>query len=451
MIVDYRNCDPTRMADALQRVYAASAVDFRSREDASLTVSGAEQHDLAVHEVRHSRPFECATSGPRPALLVVVGTRGEGVFSHERGEFRCAPGAGGVVSGDGEWRIAAGHALQHLLIRIDTRALTHYRARWLGIEPDRPVAFAPAPLSGELARHLRQAALAMRQLLRMQWCPAAAVRASLEHVLSLLLTMHPHDGSARMTQRVRFGKSRVREARWLIENAAHPLTMGALAEQMRCPIAQLVMGFRQHAAEMSLESLLRTTWRPQRPVAADIRGRRGVRAGEGGNPGAPARATTAGAALRLTVAQVVDLEEFIQDNLGEKISMADLARRLGLETARFSARFRNTFGAPPAQHLIRRRLERAQRLLKETSRTIADIAVETGFSSHSHLSSQFLSRLGTSPSAYRLELQTATRGAPVPRWACANGGEPRAAATTRCPTASCADADRSSPTWRRRS
>ncbi|UZW62202.1 AraC family transcriptional regulator [Lysobacter enzymogenes] len=416
MIVDIHSSDPTYWLEAMRKLYAGGVARFRSEPGSSLTIGGAEQEHLAVYEVHHSAPFECAASAPRDAHLIVVGIRGEGVFDHERGGFRCAPGSAGVVSGEGEWRIQAQAALGYLLIRIDQRGLGGQHDGSPPAGADRAIAFEPAALSCELSRHLHQAAVAMLQVLRMQWCPAAAVGALLEHVLSLLAEMHPHDPRIHPGQRAWFGKRQAREARWLIENATRPLSMGMLAEQMRCPIAQLVVGFGQHLPELSLEALLRTTWR-RPPAAGDLRGEREPRTGA--DAGSPAGVE---AALRLTVAQVVGVDEFIQRHLGDKIAIDDLARCAGLDRAKFSLRFRATFGVTPAQYLIRQRLERAKCLLERTNRSIADIAVETGFSSHSHLSSQFLRRVGVSPRAFRLGAGAAARDAPVPAWASARPG-----------------------------
>ncbi len=47
----------------------------------------------------------------------------------------------------------------------------------------------------------------------------------------------------------------------------------------------------------------------------------------------------------------------------------------------------------------------AKQLLKQTSRSIVEVALLCGFSSHSHLSKQFRQATGTTPSAYRASVQ----------------------------------------------
>jgi AraC family transcriptional regulator len=53
------------------------------------------------------------------------------------------------------------------------------------------------------------------------------------------------------------------------------------------------------------------------------------------------------------------------------------------------------------QYLLRRRVEWAAALLTGTEQPIADIAMTTGFSSQSHLTTAFRRVYSTTPAAYR--------------------------------------------------
>lgn len=55
----------------------------------------------------------------------------------------------------------------------------------------------------------------------------------------------------------------------------------------------------------------------------------------------------------------------------------------------------------PHQYLLQQRVERAKRLLKHTDRLIVDVALDCGFSSHSHLTKQFRQFTDMTPKAYR--------------------------------------------------
>jgi AraC family transcriptional regulator len=63
--------------------------------------------------------------------------------------------------------------------------------------------------------------------------------------------------------------------------------------------------------------------------------------------------------------------------------------------------FRQTTGESPHQFVLGRRIELAQQLLTETDASLAQVALQSGFASQSHLSSVFKRRLGLTPRAYR--------------------------------------------------
>ena len=84
------------------------------------------------------------------------------------------------------------------------------------------------------------------------------------------------------------------------------------------------------------------------------------------------------------------------------IKLADLAQLLDMSPFHFSRLFKRSIGMTPHQYLSQQRVERAKQLLKKSDRLIIDIALECGFSSHSHLSKQFRQITGITPKAYRL-------------------------------------------------
>ena len=97
------------------------------------------------------------------------------------------------------------------------------------------------------------------------------------------------------------------------------------------------------------------------------------------------------------------LREFIHENLCEKITLSELSRLAGLTTHQLLISFRQTFGTTPAQYVIQQRLHCAQRLLAGTKKDITTIALDCGFSSHSHLTSCFAKQLGCSPTKFRAQ------------------------------------------------
>ncbi|NKB18828.1 MAG: helix-turn-helix transcriptional regulator [Pseudanabaena sp. CRU_2_10] len=99
--------------------------------------------------------------------------------------------------------------------------------------------------------------------------------------------------------------------------------------------------------------------------------------------------------------QVLRVFEYINENLNQDIKLADLAQLLDISQFHFSHLFKQAIGISPYQYLIQQRIERAKQLLKQTERSIMEIALECGFNSHSHLSKQFRQLTGITPTAYR--------------------------------------------------
>jgi AraC family transcriptional regulator len=51
--------------------------------------------------------------------------------------------------------------------------------------------------------------------------------------------------------------------------------------------------------------------------------------------------------------------------------------------------------------VLRRRIERAKQLLRDTELPVLQVALRTGFASQSHLSTAFKRATGSTPGAYR--------------------------------------------------
>lgn len=92
---------------------------------------------------------------------------------------------------------------------------------------------------------------------------------------------------------------------------------------------------------------------------------------------------------------------YIEDNLSQNMSLADIAAVAGLSVSHFKSLFRESVGMPAHQYLIRRRVERAKGLLGEGTMSISQIAFETGFAHQSHLARHMRRVLGVSPKALR--------------------------------------------------
>lgn len=94
------------------------------------------------------------------------------------------------------------------------------------------------------------------------------------------------------------------------------------------------------------------------------------------------------------------LDQFIELNLSRRVHIDQLANFCFLSVSQFHERFKEKTGSTPHQYLMRKRIERAQHLLKEGFTPI-QVAEMSGFSSQSAMTSVFTQVLGISPVKYQ--------------------------------------------------
>lgn len=95
------------------------------------------------------------------------------------------------------------------------------------------------------------------------------------------------------------------------------------------------------------------------------------------------------------------LIETIEHQLAEPLSIGQLAAQCALSPYHFARMFRESFGVPPHQYLLARRLDRARAWLRNSSMSLSDIALACGFTSASHFANRFRHAIGATPGAYR--------------------------------------------------
>lgn len=99
------------------------------------------------------------------------------------------------------------------------------------------------------------------------------------------------------------------------------------------------------------------------------------------------------------------LVDFIEAHLDAPLSLGQLAGLCSLSEYHFARMFRQSFGLPPHQFVLARRLARARSLLRESAAPVGDIALACGFASASHFTQRFRLALGATPGEYRQALQ----------------------------------------------
>lgn len=93
--------------------------------------------------------------------------------------------------------------------------------------------------------------------------------------------------------------------------------------------------------------------------------------------------------------------ESMYENLGEPLTVDDLARTAMFSKFHFSRVFQRMTGLSPVRFLSALRIEEAKRLLRSTSLTVADISHQVGYNSVGTFSTRFHSSVGMSPREYR--------------------------------------------------
>lgn len=93
----------------------------------------------------------------------------------------------------------------------------------------------------------------------------------------------------------------------------------------------------------------------------------------------------------------------MQQDLESLRSIEQLCKQLGVGRRTLEKKFRDNLGKSPAEALTLIRLEEAKRLLLETSTTITQIAIRSGFFDASHFNKAFQKLTGRSASEYRQE------------------------------------------------
>jgi AraC family transcriptional regulator len=94
---------------------------------------------------------------------------------------------------------------------------------------------------------------------------------------------------------------------------------------------------------------------------------------------------------------------YIETNMGERITLANLAATAGLSRMYFAKQFRATTGMRPHDFVLRKRIERAQQMLAESSDALVDIALSVGFQTQAHFTTVFKKFAGYTPYQFRRE------------------------------------------------
>lgn len=101
--------------------------------------------------------------------------------------------------------------------------------------------------------------------------------------------------------------------------------------------------------------------------------------------------------------QIKRLKSHIDARITERLCLDDLSALVRLSTSYFSAAFKRSFGVPPHNYIVARRVEFAKRQILSGDAPLCRVALDCGLADQAHLTRVFRRVTGTTPSAWRRE------------------------------------------------
>jgi AraC-like DNA-binding protein len=95
------------------------------------------------------------------------------------------------------------------------------------------------------------------------------------------------------------------------------------------------------------------------------------------------------------------VHDHIDLHYADPMSLTELAALVGMSKFHLVRAFGAAYGETPIRYLNRRRIERAQDLLRHANLTVTEICMAVGYASLGSFSSRFTELVGESPVAYR--------------------------------------------------
>src|SRR5262245_4507848 len=98
-------------------------------------------------------------------------------------------------------------------------------------------------------------------------------------------------------------------------------------------------------------------------------------------------------------------KDLIDRRFAEPLDVPSLACEAHASRAHFIRSFKKAFGETPHQYLLRRRIERAKELLRNTGASVTEVSLVVGFRSLGSFSTAFRQLVGEPPVAYARRLR----------------------------------------------
>lgn len=97
---------------------------------------------------------------------------------------------------------------------------------------------------------------------------------------------------------------------------------------------------------------------------------------------------------------ILNLKDYIEENISEDIKLEELADRVHLSKTYFVKRFKVLFGSSPMKYITDMRIEKSKQMIIDGKLSIQQISNEVGYKSLHHFSAAFKQNVGMSPTEY---------------------------------------------------
>src|SRR5262249_2829697 len=118
-------------------------------------------------------------------------------------------------------------------------------------------------------------------------------------------------------------------------------------------------------------------------------------------PGGQPQVSVSLASQASEMASMRELQIWIAEHLGTRLSVEDLADRMAMSVRNFERVFTREVGTTPSQYVLQLRVEAARRLLERTDHGLKHVASAAGFGSIDLMRRGFVRLLGITPRGYR--------------------------------------------------
>ncbi len=101
----------------------------------------------------------------------------------------------------------------------------------------------------------------------------------------------------------------------------------------------------------------------------------------------------------MTIGQHV--KTYVKNNLSNRITLSDLSWKLHCSTVTLTEHFKKEYGITIMEYVMKKRMEKARRLLLNSELSIREVAEECGFTDNEYFSRCFKDEHGLSPTAWK--------------------------------------------------